>query len=199
LEGAGECDRALLARAQACAPAVYWKLRELLGLLPARERRLRRVAEDVIRLLEEPEGVHLAYYPAAPVIRFAGAVIDVSVALCFHYDLEAGRGGRRTLHYIAFFPPAKLASDPELRYILAHELAHAAGYRGEEPAARLADELAARFPSQLWKPTLCAHDYARRGAEGAVDLSEFARWIDERPAEFREALSSCCEELKPVG
>lgn len=193
MEVAGECDRALLARAQANVPFVYSRLWEL-ARMPGLERsELGRIAERVIRLLDNPRGVYLAYYPAAPELPFRG----VALGYCFSFELAPRRGGPpRRLTYIVLFQPCKVVSDPELRYVLAHELAHAAGCEDEAWAGTLADVLAIHFPAWFAQP-----------AGSASLLEPWARFVDagdvqalarERPREFHEILARCRAELKPV-
>jgi hypothetical protein len=193
---ARECDRALLARAQANAPEVHRRLELLLELARAVPRalpgRLVEVAESAARLLENPKGVYLAYYPVAPGTVVRGKALSVRLAGCAFIFTDF-----RLVALIIFYPPSRLTSDPELRYVLAHELAHAAGYEDEEDANLLADTLTSLFPRTFTNPARCAQEYASKG-EPVADWPDFNDWVRRHLREFHDSLFRCCEELKPV-
>ena len=198
---ARECDRLLLSKAQRLAGDVR---RALLRLLEAPGRalpeRLREVAERVVRLLDDPRGVYLAYYPVTPAVRHL--VTDVAVGYCFSFE-QAFPGGGRRLTYVVLFPPCRVATSPELRYVLAHELAHAAGYEDEHDAGLLAHALERHFPRDFEDVSLLLPfrflERVEAGEEELVPLEEFARWVEAEPAEFHEALLRCREGLRPAG
>lgn len=189
---ARECDRELLARAKANIPFVYSRLWELVKAAGYARSELERLAERVIKLLDDPRGVYLAYYPVAP-----QRLLWVALGYCFSFELVPRRGGPpRRLTYIVLFQPCKVVSDPELRYVLAHELVHAAGCEDEVWAYTLADVLAVHFPAWFAKP---ATDAARLDPWARfVDAEKIQKLARERPAEFHEALSRCRTALEPV-
>jgi hypothetical protein len=193
---ARECDRFPLSKAQRFAGDVR---RALLRLLEAPGRalpeRLREAAERVVRLLEEPSSLYLAYYPVTPGEVEEGKVTRVAVAFYVSF-VRRFPAGPRAAGFIVLVPPSRLATDPELRYALAHELAHAAG-RGEEEAAGLADALKRHFPMDFDDPAWCVRKYVQRGGS-VVDWLDFGMWLREHEREFHDALFYCSEELKPV-
>ena len=192
---ARECDRELLARAQACAPAIRRRSLELARLLPAWHP-LAGVAEDVARLLEEPRGVRLAYYPATPVAAGTGAAWHAGF---FLLELKPRRGGPpRRLPCIVLFQPCKAFSDPELRCVLAHELAHAADHRIEEVVYDYERALSTHFPADFRSPYPHPSLLLSRPGTRAVAAEELGALAEKRPAEFLAALRRCWKELQPV-
>jgi len=192
-EVAARCDRALLARVRANAQPLRARLLELAARAPEGWRSAARIALDAARLLEA-RGILVAYYPVTPVRVEAGRIAAVSLARYYFFGFAPSRSRR----VIVFFPASGRALDPELRYILAHELAHAAGYHGEEEAYLLADALATMFPSDFAGTDRCAREYVSRMPEDMVEVSSFDRWVDEHLGEFYGSLFYCSEELKPV-
>jgi hypothetical protein len=185
----GECDRALLARAQRLAEDVYLYVSELLAGLPEGEVAVREVAEDVLRLLENPRGVYLAYYPVTP-------VFFIGFALSYTFILRP-RGARRARRgrvvFIVLFEPCRQLSDAELRYVLAHELVHASTHEEEVSADLLAEVLVVRFPEYFAPP-----DEGRLRVVRQVDMLRLERLVEERPLHLARRFLRCSAALRPV-
>jgi len=184
-----ECDRALLYRARALMEDVYVHARELLAELPEGEVAVREVAEGVVRFLEDPRDVYLSYYPATPV----HAVVTVAAQVVTYgpRELRVPRAPRVT--FIVLYEVTRRLSDAELRYVLAHEAAHAASEGDEVSAELLASVLAARFP-ELFEMPLALGGAGLR----AVDAVELERFSREHPREFMRRLLRCSLRLRPV-
>ena len=101
------------------------------------------VAENVIKLLENPGNTYIVYYDKQPVLEFwrspDGRVGYTSIhATTMSGDLITN-GGRVPAKIIVFFKTCKYMDKPELRLCVAHELTHAAGYH--EPMAERMEEI----------------------------------------------------------
>jgi hypothetical protein len=188
-----ECDRALLARARALVHDVYFYANELLreleselegGYSPERE-----VAESVVRFLRNPGNVYLAYYPATPV--YVVAVVFAQVVTYGPRELRAARAPQVT--FIVLYEACKRLTDAELRYVLAHEIAHAAVEDDEVTADLLASMLASRYPERFEMP-LTVDESGLRTVD-AVKLEEYSR---ERPRDFMRRLLRCSLRLRPI-
>jgi hypothetical protein len=188
-----ECDRALLRRARQLIYDVYDFTERLLseleselegGYSPERE-----VAESVLRFLRNPENVYLAYYPVTPV--FIIAVIFAQVATYGPRELRHARAPQVT--FIILYEACKRLTDAELRYVLAHEVAHAAVEEDEVTADLFASVLAVRFPEHFAIPVMLDE-----GGLHTVDAAELGAYSRERPREFMRRLLRCSVRLRPV-
>ena len=184
-----ECDRALLYRARVLARDVYLYVNELLARLPEGEVAVREVAEDVLRLLENPRNVYLAHYPVTPAF-FIGFVL----AYAFVLRPRGARVARREkVVFIVLFEPCRQLSDAELRYVLAHELVHASTHEEEVSADLLANVLVIHFPEHFAPP-----DEGRLRVVRQVDMLKLERLVEERPLYLARRLLRCSLRLRPV-
>jgi hypothetical protein len=188
-----ECDRALLMRARQLIYDVYDFAEKLLSELslelgeaysPERE-----IAEAVLRFLRNPVNTYLAYYPVTPV--YVVAVVFAQVATYGPRERYRAPGLRVT--FIVLYEVCKRLTDAELRYVLAHEIAHAAIEEDEVAADLFASALAARYPEHFEIPVTVDETGLR-----VVDAAELERFSRERPREFMRRLLSCSVRLRPI-
>ena len=184
-----ECDRALLARAQRFIRDVYVYTSELLTELPEEAVVIREVAEAVVRFLRNPGNTYLAYYPATPV--YIVVVFTAQVVTYGPRELRMPRAPRVT--FIVLYESCKRLTDEELRYVLAHEITHAAVEDDEATADMLASLLAARYPERFAAPVTIDESGLR-----VVDAEKLGAYYRERPRESMRRLLRCSVRLRPV-
>jgi len=189
----GECDRVLLMRARRLVEDVYLYADELLreleaelgeGYSPERE-----VAESVVRFIENPVNVYLSYYPVTPVY-----IVVPLFAQVMTYGPRVPRRARAPrITFIVLYEVCKHLTDAELRYVLAHELAHAATEDDEVAADLFASVLAVRFPERFEMP-LAADERGLR----VVDAAKLEAYSREHPRRFMRRLLRCSVRLRPL-
>jgi len=184
-----ECDRALLARARQLTYDVYVYTSELLTELPEEAVVIREAAEVVVRFLRNPGNTYLAYYPATPV--YIIVVFFAQVVTYGPRELRMPRAPRVT--FIVLYESCRRLTDEELRYVLAHEITHAAVEDDEATADMLASLLAARYPERFAAPVTVDESGLR-----VVDMERLAAYYRERPRESMRRLLRCSVRLKPV-
>jgi hypothetical protein len=188
-----ECDRAILARARLFIYDIYDFAERLLSELSSELGEAyspeREVAESVVRFLRNPGNVYLSYYPATPV--YVVAVVFAQVVTYGPRELRRARAPQVT--FIVLYESCKRLTDAELRYVIAHEVAHAAVEDDEVTADLFASVLAARYPERFEMPV--AVDERGLRVVDAVELERFSR---ERPRDFMRRLLRCSVRLRPV-
>jgi hypothetical protein len=95
--------------------------------------------------------------------------------------------------FIVLYESCRRLTDAELRYVLAHEIAHAAVEDDEVTADLFASVLAARYPESFEVP-VAVNERGLRVVD-AVELEAYSR---ERPREFMRRLLRCSVRLRPV-
>ena len=184
-----ECDRALLARAGRFIRDVYAYTSELLRELPEEAVVIREVAESTMRFLRNPGNTYLAYYPVTPV--YIIVVFFAQVVTYGPRELRARHAPRVT--FIVLYESCKRLTDEEFRYVLAHEITHAAVEEDEATADMLASLLAARYPEHFAAPVTIDESGLR-----VVDMERLAAYYRERPRESMRRLLRCSLRLRPI-
>jgi hypothetical protein len=184
-----ECDRALLAKARKLIRDVYLYVGELLTELPEEAIVMREVAEAVVRFLRNPGNTYLAYYPATPV--YIIVVILAQVVTYGPRELRMRHAPKVT--FIVLYESCKRLTDDELRYVLAHEVTHAAVEEDEALADMLASLLAARYPERFAAPMTVDESGLR-----VLNAERLGALYRERPRESMRMLLRCSVRLRPI-
>jgi hypothetical protein len=179
----------LLDRAEALLPKLLARLEEL-GTPEARQ------AAGLLR--SPPPRLYITAYPKTPVVgeRYGEALKVSGVTLGEVAVLR--RGEEPELTFIVLFPALQDAPDPELSFVLAHELLHAAGRRDEEGPRALAEGLARRFPSDFRDPFRSGYVERFLASAGKAELVVEPEYTAMPPSVLLSELSHYARPLRPV-